>query len=86
MEIIQLLTRTGRQVTGDSVIYTDNFVLLQNKKIKDNKVFITSEPFNLDQVASITRVIDAETRDFPEPNPILLVEQPQVICDLESGC
>lgn len=86
METIQLLTKNNRQVIADNAIYTGDFIILQTKKVKEDKVFITSEPFNLEQIVSITRVIDAESRNFPEPKPTLLVEQPKMILDTEATC
>lgn len=79
MPQVILKTKT-RIATGEAVIYSGNFAILQTKEVVDGKLIINQEPFPLDQIIGVANVREAEVRAAPE----LLVEQDD--CGCNCGC
>ena len=70
MEQVQLKFKSGRVITGDVAIYSGNFVIVQTREVKNGNVVTSQEPYDLNDIASISAIREAEVRPVPE----LLVE------------
>jgi hypothetical protein len=64
MEIVQLTTTKGKIVNGDTIIYTGDFAIVQEKTVKDGKVIISHTPYSMGEISSITRIVEAEKREL----------------------
>lgn len=60
------LKSSGRYITGDVVILTGNFAVVQKKEVKDGKLIIIQEPFDLADIQTITIVREAEVKGTPQ--------------------
>jgi hypothetical protein len=75
MEQVQIkLKNKDKFVTGEAVIYTGNFAILQTKEVKEGKVITNHEMYPMEDVQTITMIRDAEVRPLPESDKQLLVE------------
>lgn len=86
MDTIQIITSKGRYVNGEAVIYTGNFVILQNKEVKDGNLVTTHEIFPLENVIRVITIREAETRSFPEEKPQLITENVGSDCLCGENC
>jgi len=64
MGMAQLTTKKNRIISGDIIIYTGDFAIVQDKTIKGDKIIITHTPINLADVTTITNVKEAEKREL----------------------
>jgi hypothetical protein len=72
METVQITTKKGGFITGNSITYSGNYAIVLIKEVKDGKLITTHKTISLEDVANINVIRDAETRDLPKPQ--LLVE------------
>jgi hypothetical protein len=66
MEQVQLKTKNGRYITGESVIYTGNFAILQTKEVRDGKMITNHQMFSMEDVQSVSIIREAEVRPLPK--------------------
>lgn len=71
------LKSSGRYITGDVVILTGNFAVVQKKEVTNGKLITTQEPFDLADIQLITMVRDAEVKGTPQ---LLTEENNQPTC------
>jgi len=72
METVQITTKKGGYITGETIMYTGNFAIVLIKEVKDGKLITTHKTIAIEDIANINIIRDAETRDLPKPQ--LLVE------------
>jgi len=64
MEIAQLTTKKGVVASGDTIIYSGNFAILQQKVVEGETVVITHLPFDMKDISSISRSVKADKREL----------------------
>jgi hypothetical protein len=84
METVQITTKKGGYITGETIMYTGNFAVVLIKEVKDGKLITTHKTIALEDVASINVVRDAEVRELPKPQ--LLVEGVANDCLCGNDC
>jgi hypothetical protein len=72
METVQITTKKGGYITGETIMYTGNFAIVLIKEVKDGKLITTHKTIALEDIANINVIRDAEVRELPKPQ--LLVE------------
>ena len=65
-EQVQITLRSGGIVTASYIKMGQNHVLAVTKEVKDDKLFITTVPYDLNNVEKITHVQEAERRAMPQ--------------------